>query len=150
MAAATTPAAPAGRDVRRPARRLVTPLVTAGVAAAATVVLAVRDPHVPGSYGFCPLLALTGFACPACGGLRATHDLAQLDLASAWAANPLWVLLVPLVVAAWVVWVVRAARGRPGPRVPVEVGWALLAVVVAFGVARNLPPLVPYLTPWLG
>jgi len=147
VAAVTTPAPPVERVT---ARRVAAPLVTAGGVAAATVVLAVRDPHLPGSYGYCPLLALTGVACPACGGLRATYDLAHLDLASAWAANPLWVLLVPMLVAAWVVWLARAASGRPGPRVPVAAGWALLAVVVAFGVARNLPPLVPYLTPWVG
>ncbi|WP_125777682.1 DUF2752 domain-containing protein [Antribacter gilvus] len=128
---------------------LAAPLLTGAAVAAATAVLAVHDPHRAGSYGFCPLLVLTGFACPACGGLRATHDLVHLDLAGAWSANALWVLLVPVLVALWTVWTIRAARGLPAPRFPVSVGVAGLVVLVLFGVARNLPPLVPHLTPWL-
>ncbi|CAM5778140.1 DUF2752 domain-containing protein [Cellulomonas persica] len=115
------------------------PLLTAGIVGAATLVLAVRDPHRSGSYGFCPLYAATGLACPACGGLRATHDLAHGDLAAAWAMNPLWVSLVPVVVGLWVWWVVRAARGRSAPTLPAWSAWALLVAIVVFGVVRNLP-----------
>ena len=81
----------------------VAPLVAGGVVAGATLVLALVDPH-EGGYPLCPLRALTGWACPACGGLRATHDLATGDIAGAWAMNPLWVVVVPfLVVAALVI-----------------------------------------------
>lgn len=133
----------------RPARaRLVAPVVAAASAAAATAVLAARDPHASGAYGFCPLLALTGLACPLCGGLRATYHLAHLDVAGAWADNPLWVLAVPVLVALWAAWLVRAARGRPAPRVPAVAGWTALAALVVFGIARNLPYLAPYLAAW--
>lgn len=127
-------------------RTALAPLVTGAVVAAATAYVALVDPNRPGHYLTCPLLALTGLACPGCGGLRATHDLARLDLAGAWAANPLWVLVAPLLVALWAVWLVRAWRGRPGPRVPAGVAWTGLAVLVVFGVLRN----VPALTGWLG
>lgn len=146
--------APADRPPGRPSpggavtsRRLGAPLVTAGVVLAATATVALRDPHAPGSYGLCPSLALLGVACPLCGGLRATHDLAHLDLAGAWAANPLWVALVPLVVLAWAGWTARAARGRAAPRVPAAAGWALAAVVLLFGVLRNVPALAGPLGP---
>ena len=46
---------------------LTAPLVTGGVVVLATVLLAVRDPHVSGSYGGCPLFA----ADRACGARRA-------------------------------------------------------------------------------
>ncbi len=115
------------------------PLLGAAATAAATVIVALRDPHIPGSYGYCPLYALTGLYCPACGALRATHDLAHLDLAGAWAANPLWVLVAPVVVVGWVVLVVRRWRGAPTRELPVWTGWAALGVVAAFGVLRNLP-----------
>ncbi|WP_019137282.1 DUF2752 domain-containing protein [Cellulomonas massiliensis] len=114
------------------------PATVAAAVAGALALVAVRDPHRPGSWGLCPSLALTGWACPACGGLRATWDLLHGDVAGAWASNPLWVALVPLVVAAWLAWAVRRRAGRP-VRVPPVLGVVLLAVTVVFGLLRNLP-----------
>jgi hypothetical protein len=123
------------------------PLVAGGIVAAATVVLALRDPHASGSYGLCPLHALTGLWCPACGGLRATHDLAHGDLAGAWSMNPLWVLAVPVVIALWGRLVLRRSQGRTVRAAPGWAAWATLALLVAFGIARNIPALAPWLAP---
>ncbi|MBC7289751.1 MAG: DUF2752 domain-containing protein, partial [Actinotalea sp.] len=90
------------------------PAAVGGLVATATTVLAVRSPHATGSYGVCPLLAFTGLWCPFCGGLRAVHDLTRLDLAGAWAMNPLFVLGVPVLVAAWAWWLGRALGVLPG------------------------------------
>lgn len=129
-------------------RRARTPLLVGATTVLAGVVVALHDPHVAGSYGICPVLLLTGLACPGCGGLRAVHDLAHLDLAAAWSMNPLVVTLLPLAVAAWTVWTWRALAGRPRPRpVPAGLLWALLVVVVVFAVARNVPALAPWLAP---
>jgi len=115
------------------------PLVVGASVAAATALVALRDPHVAYSYGFCPLHAATGLYCPACGGLRATYDLAHLHLATAWSENALWVATIPMLVVGWIVAVVRRARGLPARPVPVWAQVAGLAVVVVFGVLRNLP-----------
>ena len=104
----------AGAPLRRP-------LVGGAWVAAATLLVALRDPHAAGSYGFCPLHAATGLWCPACGGLRATYDLAHLHLSTAWSENALWVAAAPLVVVGWLVALVRRARGLPTRPVPV---WA--------------------------
>ncbi|MET4223791.1 DUF2752 domain-containing protein [Oerskovia enterophila] len=136
-----TSAAPVGRW-----RAAAAPLVTGGVVAGATLVLALVDPH-EGGYPLCPLLALTGWACPACGGLRATHDLATGDLAGAWAMNPLWVIVVPFLVLAWVLWLRRAWTGTRARPVPAWSGVVALVALVAFGVARNIPAMVPFLGP---
>jgi hypothetical protein len=114
----------------------------------ATAVLAVRSPYGSGSYGVCPLLAVTGLWCPFCGGLRAVHELTQADLAGAWAMNPLVVLGVPVLVLAWGAWLL-AALGRQVPRSTAASwpAWALLGVAVVFGVARNVPALAPWLAP---
>ena len=127
--------------------RVRRPLVVAAGLAAGTALLAVRDPHVPGSYSLCPLHAATGLWCPACGCLRATHDLAHGDLAGAWGMNPLWVLAVPVVAALWVRWFSGAAVGRTLRPIPVRAGWVGLTVVLVFGVLRNVPALAPSLAP---
>lgn len=131
-------------SVRRgsaPDRSSAGPIAVAVLVGSATLTLALRSPHVSGSYGVCPSVALFGVWCPACGGLRAVHDLAHADLAGAWAHNPLFVLMVPLLVAAWVRWLgITRAWWRPGP-LPAWTAWAALAVLVGYGVLRNVPGL---------
>jgi hypothetical protein len=139
--------APAAGGLGPVPRTAAAPLATALVVAAATAYVALVDPHRPGHYLTCPLLSLTGLACPGCGGLRATHDLAHLDLAGAWAANPLWVVVAPVLVALWAAWLVRSWRGSAGPSVPSRVAWASLAVLVLFGALRNVPALAGWLGP---
>lgn len=133
------------------------PFVVGAVIAAATAVVAAVDPHEPGRYPPCPLFALTGLACPLCGGLRATHDLVHLDLAGAWSSNALWTVAAPMLVAAWMWWVVRTIRPGAPPRLPSRrltsrtptvVGIAVAALLVVFGVIRNLPGPAAVLTPW--
>jgi hypothetical protein len=124
------------------AQRLAAPLGTAALALVATLALAVRDPHRPGSWGWCPTQVLTHLDCPACGSLRAVHDLTRLDLASAASSNLLLVVAVPVVLVFWVRRVVAVWRGGEAMRplvVPASV-WAVgLGVVAAFTVVRNLP-----------
>ena len=129
------------------ARRLRAPLRAAAVTVAATAVVAVHSPYAPGSYGYCPFHALTGLWCPMCGSLRATHDLARLDLAGAWGMNPLWVVLVPFVVGGWALWVLRSSQGRPMPSLPRAAWWLVAGLVLVFGVLRNIPALAPWLAP---
>lgn len=108
---------------------------------AATLALRLRDPHVTGSWGFCPLRALTGLDCPFCGGLRAVNDLSHLRLSDAVHSNALLVGLLPVLVAGWAWWAWRSWRGRPvrapsGPRARL-LWWSAAAVALAFTVFRN-------------
>lgn len=113
------------------------PWLTAAGVAAATAALTVRDPHVAGSWGVCPT-AMLGFACPACGSLRAVHDLTQGDLAAAASSNLLLVLAVPVALLLWLRWVLRARRGLPAVLAPpVWLWWTLGVVVALFTVLRN-------------
>lgn len=133
--------------------RLRGPLVVGGLVAAATAYVAVVDPNSPGHYLVCPLYLLTGHYCAGCGGLRATHDLAHGDLAGAWAMNPLWVVVVPLLVVAWLRWTARSWRdpaavsAAPAVQRVVWVPWVVLAVTTAFTVLRNVRTLAPWLAP---
>ena len=132
-----------GAALRRDVR---TPLLVGGVLAAGTALVALRDPH-EGGYPLCPFLALTGYACAGCGGLRAAHDLATGDLAGAWSMNPLATIAMPIAAVMWVVWFVRAATNRPAWNPPAWSLVAALAVAVAFSVLRNLPVLQGALGP---
>lgn len=145
MATAAPPETLAPRARLRAAR---TPLLVAGGVAVAALGLVLVDPHEPGSWGACPLYALTGLYCAGCGGLRATHDLLVGDLAGAWAMNPLWVLLVPVLVALWARWTARALR--TGRRAAAPSAWVALgaaAVVVVYSLARNVPAWAGVLAP---
>ncbi|MEU3539577.1 DUF2752 domain-containing protein [Streptomyces paromomycinus] len=99
------------------------------------------DPNEPGHYPACPLLALTGIYCPACGGLRSAHAVAHGDLATAAGANVLAVAGYAAFMLFWAVWTVRAARGLPtvAPRPGAAHWWALAGLLLAFTAVRNLP-----------
>lgn len=121
--------------------RRVAPVLGVGAGVGlATLALHLRDPHVEGSWGFCPS-ALLGFACPFCGSLRAVHLLTDGDLAAAASSNLVLVVGAPFAVAAWLLALVRAARGRTPllPRVSSAVWWVVGVLLVVFTVLRNLP-----------
>ncbi len=115
-------------------------------------VLAVRDPHQSGSYGLCPLNALTGLDCPFCGGLRGTHALLHGDVSLALDHN----LLLPVFLGALVTIVILAWRRSPllqrgdtgqggsRPLITRVAIWGLVAATALFFVLRNLP-VFPYL-----
>ena len=117
-----------------------------GLVGAGLTMLAVRDPNQAGSYGLCPLNALTGLDCPFCGGLRGTHALLHGDVATAIDHNvlvPLYLAVMGVIGVMW--W--RSAdgsflRGRSKRRSVII--WALVAVTAVFFVVRNLP-WFPYL-----
>lgn len=151
---AVAPAVTAPKVDQRPRwRRLAAPMATgAGVLAAVGFIRAV-DPNEPGHYPMCPTLALLGIDCPGCGGLRATHALAHGDVATALDHNALLVVLAPLMIALWAMWVYRAWTGvgpRPSPwrdTVARIAPIVTLIVVMAFAVVRNF---VPYLASGVG
>ncbi|GAA2077928.1 DUF2752 domain-containing protein [Streptomyces albiaxialis] len=122
--------------------RLAAPLgVLAGVGAAFAYVAAF-DPREPGHYPACPVLSVTGLACPGCGGLRCAYAVAHGDLGAALGANALAVAALALFALLWAHWLVRTARGRRHA-FPVRVrawhGWAACALTAAFTVVRNTP-----------
>jgi hypothetical protein len=136
----TLTAAPPG--LRPRAQRIRGPLVSAALVGAAAFALHVRDPHVRHSWGVCPLYALTGVYCPGCGGLRAVNDLGNGHVGAAASSNLLLVLTIPVAVVLFVRWSHAAWTGREVAVVPPVPSWvriALVVVVAAFTVGRNLP-----------
>lgn len=117
-------------------------LIGAGVAGAgALAYIGLADPHRPGFlFPGCPFKALTGLDCPACGGLRMTHDLLNGDLAAAVIDNVFLLVALPAL-AVWLV--LRWRRGLT--LMPMAATLTVVVAAVAWTVVRNWPgfPLVP-------
>jgi hypothetical protein len=123
-----------------PTRSWAHPAAVATVTIAAIGYLALVDPNQPGHYPVCPFHAVTGLWCPGCGGLRAMHALAHGDLAAAIGFNVVAVALVPVAGYAGLRWMARRLGRKPRPvRLPQPALWTLGAVVLIFGIVRNLP-----------
>lgn len=135
--------APAPAPGRAPAsrfRRLATPVGVLAVVVGAFAYVGTVDPNEPGHYPACPLLQLTGVLCPGCGGLRSAHAVAHGDLATALGSNAAAVVGYAVFAVVWVLWAVRANRGR---RLSITLApvywWAIGALLLIFAVVRNLP-----------
>ena len=155
-----TAASPSGATPQGPVvdsrprwRRMAWPVGTAAVVIAATTYIRFVDPNQPGHYPLCPTRLLFGLDCPGCGGLRATHALANGDIAGALDHNALFVLIVPALITGWAFWFARAWTGRRPPPTPRHLWIArvappvVVAVALTFGVVRNF---VPYLGSGVG
>jgi Protein of unknown function (DUF2752) len=114
----------------------------AGTGAVAVALLHFRDPHAHGAYGFCPFHVVTGWWCPACGGLRAVNDLTDGRVLASLHSN---VLLLPFVATVAVFWTHRAwlrwtARQPHSTAVFTRTsGLLTIAGVTIFTVLRNTP-----------
>lgn len=109
--------------------------------AAALTYVGLVDPHRPGSlFPGCPFKMLTGWNCPACGGLRMTHDLLHGDIAAAVVDNVFLLVGLPALLA-WIL--LRRRQGRSIMTAPAMT--ILVVVAITWTVVRNLPgfPLVP-------
>jgi hypothetical protein len=137
---ATVGSRPAGRWYRR---RLYAALGSGAVLAGAVGYVGLVDPHKPDSvFPVCPFRLLTGWNCPACGGLRMVQDVLHGDLAAAITDNVFLLIGIPML-AGWVL--LRRRSGKP--LLPIPAAATVLITVVAWTVLRNLPgfPLVPTL-----
>lgn len=123
--------------------RLYTAIGTGALAIGSLTYVGLTDPHRSGTlFPQCPFRLLTGWNCPACGGLRMTHDLLHGDLGAAVVDNVFLLIGLPLL-ALWFGW--RIKRGeRPFPPAAIAV---IAVAAIAWTVVRNLPgfPLVPTL-----
>ena len=92
----------------------------------------------------CPFHAVTGLLCPGCGVTRMCLALLRLDFAAAWQANPVLLLLLPVLAALLIRQAMRYVKtGRSTlSRRESALVWGMAAVLLLWGIARNLSPLI--------
>ncbi len=103
---------PARTDSRPLWRRLAGPVAVGVGAIAACAYLSAVNPNEAGHYPLCPSRALFGIDCPGCGGMRGMYCLLHGDVSGALDHNVLLIVIVPLAIGLWGLWLSRAIRGR--------------------------------------
>jgi hypothetical protein len=124
-------------------RGLYTTLGTGAVLAGAIGYIGFVDPHKPDAiFPVCPFRLLTGWNCPACGGLRMIHDVLHGHLVAAITDNIFLLFGIPML-AGW--FVLRRRAGKSLSPIPAVATFVI--AMLAWTVLRNLPgfPLVPTL-----
>ena len=107
----------------------------------ALVFIFLVPPGETAPYPRCTFHMLTGGFCPGCGTLRCVHALLHGHIAQAAAYNVLTLLAIPF----FAVWganeLCARAGGRPfiRRRLPAWAIWAIVVIIVAFWLLRNLP-----------
>lgn len=118
-------------------------LAATGVAAftAGAGVVWYFDPVKAGFFPVCPLLQLTGFACPGCGLTRGFHALFHGDILTALDYNALIPLFAVIFGFFYVSMILVAVRGRAFPNwvLSLKAIWGMLVLLIVFGILRNLP-----------
>lgn len=87
----------------------------------------------------CVFHLLTGWYCPGCGLTRALHALAHGDVARAWTMHPLLLLALPGLAVMLGQWLWGRTVLPSWANRWLHDGRAWIALLLAFGVLRNLP-----------
>lgn len=90
----------------------------------------------------CVLHELTGLYCPGCGAGRASYAILHGNFAEAFCYNPLMTLVLPLIALYIIVrtldWIITGGN-HIDSRISIKMLTWLLAVVLIYGVIRNIP-----------
>jgi hypothetical protein len=114
-------------------------MVALGLGLMGALVLAHFPPDQHGLYPRCSLFTSTGLLCPGCGSLRALHALTQGNWLGALRSNALLTAGLPMLGLFWVLRGLGRGSDSNVPTLTGWLGWAVLGVILLFGLLRNLP-----------
>lgn len=116
--------------------------VAAAVLAAAALLYLYFTPEGAGAGIPCPFYAVTGLYCSGCGASRALRSILHFDFYRALRYNAVLTVLFPLLGAyfcALGVSYIRFGKDRVSVKIPGFAVWGAVALVVVYGVLRNIP-----------
>lgn len=125
-----------GRNQQRLAAAGGLAAIGAGVAA-----VAYFDPVKQNILPACPLLSMTGYACPGCGLTRGFHALFHGDFIVALDFNmliPIWTFIGTYLSISLILFTLRG-RGLPAFYANNYFLFSLLGLLLLFGALRNIP-----------
>lgn len=114
---------------------------TLGVLAIACAFVGYFNPSTAGIFPACPLLALTGIACPGCGLTRGFHALFHGDIVTALSFNALIPIYLIGIIYLTGMLLSITLRGKALPYKIFAPSFFsfYLVVSITFGVLRNIP-----------
>ena len=88
----------------------------------------------------CPIRTVTGWQCPGCGATRMCLALLRWDWVDAWNANPVLLLMLPVLAIVGVRLAVRYVQSgsTAGSKWEGALLWVMSALMIVWGVVRNL------------
>lgn len=103
--------------------------LSAIAAIAGSYILFAYDPSVTPLYPRCAFHTLTGWQCPGCGTTRALHQLLHGHVIEAFRFNAMLFVFAPFLIL---------ATARPRWFMQAWIGWTAAALLIIWGVVRNL------------
>lgn len=91
----------------------------------------------------CPIYFVTGWKCPGCGVTRMCTALLQLKFAEAFSANPVLLLLSPVLAVLFLKYIadyVKTGCWKMSVWQNVLM-WICIAVLIVYGICRNIFPI---------
>lgn len=115
------------------------PIVLIGLLAALAAVYFLFDPMEAKWMPKCMFYMVTGWECPGCGSQRAVHALLHGDIADAFRANAMLLVMIPLlIVLAFLELFGNRGSGLYRRLHHPALILAIAAVIILWGVVRNL------------
>lgn len=90
----------------------------------------------------CVFYQITGFYCSGCGASRALRSVLHLDFYQALRYNAIFTLALPLLGAyfgALALSYIRFGKDKISEKVSMKIIWVIIAVVIIYGILRNIP-----------
>ena len=109
------------------------------IGAVVALILFFCDPARVAIYPVCVFHQVTGLDCPACGSLRAMHQLLHGNIIGALHFNAFTVLSLPLFAALGLYFITRSSTNEAAMKIRSLWIWLYLAAFLAFGILRDLP-----------